>query len=376
MHIRDLIINPLREAARGDGKLASLQAGRACAALLVLLLHNSVYIFILDKYWGYDPAHKFFDFGQSGVMFFFVLSGFIISLIHRGDLGMPSRFASYAKKRFLRIYPFYWLVLAAIIPIYFIVPSFGLDYHRKASTILSSILLVYFDKELLSALAVAWTLYHEVLFYCLFSLAILHKRLGFLILGAWFLLSAASLAAGPMPFPLLFLASPVHLLFGMGMAACWAVSRGRVPVPGTLALLGVALFIGTGMEENYLDLLSYDGRNLLYGAASAIILAGLVTLERQGRLHVPALLQLMGNASYSIYLTHFTALSMLAKIFVAAGAREAVPVWLSYIAMAALAVAAGIAVHLLIERPLLRRLGRSLGARPAAAGAAAGGADL
>ena len=74
------------------------------------------------KYLEFDPSRRLFDFGHAGVEFFFVLSGFIILHIHWKDLGHPSRFSSFAGKRFLRIYPMYWLVLAAIIPVYFFSP--------------------------------------------------------------------------------------------------------------------------------------------------------------------------------------------------------------------------------------------------------------
>src|SRR5436190_1288571 len=116
--------------------MATLQAGRALAALLVVLYHNGLYIFALDKYWGADPSRGLFNFGHAGVEFFFVLSGFIIFYIHGKDLGVPSRFFSFIRKRFIRIYPIYWLVLAAIIPVYFLVPSFGFDYHRRIDTII------------------------------------------------------------------------------------------------------------------------------------------------------------------------------------------------------------------------------------------------
>ncbi len=343
----------------------SLQAGRALAALLVILYHNGLYIFALDKYWGYDPAGRLFNFGHAGVEFFFVLSGFIILHIHWKDLNQPSRFFSFARKRFIRIYPMYWLVLAAVIPVYFLVPSFGHPYHREAATILSSVALVYVDKNMWSEIAVAWTLYHEILFYFMFSLAILNKRFGLLALAAWLLASIFSLFAAPPPFLADYLASPLHLLFAMGMIACWLLRRHTIKAPAAFAIAGTALFIAAGLEEDYAGWLSENGRDIFYGLGSAVALLGWVEMERQGRLRVPAWLQLMGNASYAIYLTHFTALSLLAKLFTHFGAEQNLPPLLSYILLPVLVVLFGTATHLLIERPILRKLrGRRKPAAP------------
>jgi len=336
--------------------LTSVQAGRAIAALLVIFSHASLHIFALDKYWGYDPARHFFDFSHAGVEFFFVLSGFIILYIHQKDLGKPSRFFSYAMKRFLRIYPVYWIVMVAVMCVYFLVPSYGYPYHREIGTILSSILLVHINGNEKSELAVAWTLYHEILFYCFFALAIFNKRLGIVMMAAWMGASAATLMAKPDSYSIEFLFSPLELLFGMGMIACLVTKNIRIPSPRVLVLVGIAIFTAIAMEEDYIWWLSEIPRNLIYGFASALILIGIVQMEYQGHLKVPAPLLLMGNASYVTYLIHLTLLSFLAKMFIYMGAREALPALLSYFLISALAVCIGIAAHLWGERPLLRFL--------------------
>ena len=341
------------------GLLTSLQAGRAIAALLVILYHNGAYIFALDKYWGHDPSGHLFNFAHAGVEFFFVLSGFIILHIHWRDIDQPARLGNYAKKRFLRIYQLFWLVLAVIIPIYFIVPSFGHPFHREFSTILSSVTLIFLSNNDRTELAVAWTLYHEVLFYAFFALLIINRRIGSIALGLWFITSVYALTlAEPLPAPFAYLTSPLHLLFGMGMFACWLLHRRRIVAPSVLASTGIILFIAVGLEEDYVKYCSEDIRNICFGFASTLALIGLVALEQQNRLKVPALLTLIGNASYVIYLTHFTVLSLLAKIFIHVGAREMLPIWLCYLLLPALTIAFGILIHLAIEQPLLRLLNR------------------
>lgn len=164
-------------------KLTSIQACRGVAAMLVVLFHTNI-CFEHPKYWNGKPFGSVFDFGGAGVEFFFVLSGFIILHVHWFDLGRPQRVRRYLWKRFRRIYPIYWFVLLPLIPGYVLVHSWGYGFERDPLVIFSSIVLVPFGGEL-ATLAVAWTLYHEVLFYAAFAVAILNVRVGSFLLLIW-----------------------------------------------------------------------------------------------------------------------------------------------------------------------------------------------
>ncbi|MDM0002978.1 acyltransferase family protein [Variovorax sp. J22P240] len=67
-----------------------------------------------DKYFGEaaEPLQRLFVFGgAAGVAFFFVLSGFIIVLIHGREIGHPAQLWPYLRKRLARIYPTYLLTM-------------------------------------------------------------------------------------------------------------------------------------------------------------------------------------------------------------------------------------------------------------------------
>lgn len=345
--------------------LPSIQAGRGVAALLVVLVHNSVSIFALPKYWDLKPFGPIFDFGHAGVNFFFVLSGFIILHVHQDDLGRPGNVASYVGKRLRRIYPFYWLVLAAILPAFFLWQTFGKGYERDLGVIASSFLLVHFSSTN-TVLPAAWTLYHEMLFYAVFALMILTRRLGLAVFCVWMACCAYRLLSGGTAFPVEFYASPLNLLFAMGMACAWTIRKTRIRLPVFLAVAGAAFFTACGLEEVFVDALNQEWRDLLYGLGSASAILGLVELDRSGLVRVPGWFKLTGDASYAIYLVHFPLLSLLAKAFAVSGARERLPAGVSYVLMACLVVFAGIAAHLFIERPMLRALGAGR-TRPAGA---------
>ena len=110
------------------------------------------------------------------------------------------------------------------------------------------------------------------------------------------------------------------------------------------------------MEENYVLWLDDMHRNLIYGFGSALILVGVVHMERQGNLKAPDIFVLLGNASYVIYLINFTALSFLAKISVYMGARELLPASFTYILLSVVSVFIGVLVHIGIEKPFMRFL--------------------
>ena len=95
-------------------RLDGVQAARGAAALLVVLYHCGRML-SLPQYVGRIPLGNVFEFGHAGVDFFFVLSGFIIMHVHRGDLGRPGRFGRYAWRRATRIVPMYWVVTAIVV---------------------------------------------------------------------------------------------------------------------------------------------------------------------------------------------------------------------------------------------------------------------
>src|SRR5271165_5758308 len=97
-------------SSSAPGKLLPLELCRFLAAVLVACLHAGASI---DKYYDFD-IRVVRNFG-AGVDFFFVLSGFVMIYAHWYDIGRPDRVRRYCVKRFLRIYPPYWIITAIIV---------------------------------------------------------------------------------------------------------------------------------------------------------------------------------------------------------------------------------------------------------------------
>ena len=332
---------------------ASLQAGRGIAAVAVVVHHAADYLGD-PRFWANDWYTKHFEFGAFGVEFFFVLSGVVILLAHWEDQGEIHSLRNYAVRRIKRIYPVYWIVLAVALSVFHLKSTLGAGFERDGWVILSSILLIHLG-SLQTTIHVAWTLFHEIMFYALFGAVIVSRSFGYALLGLWFCASAAMLIA---PFGGPFLheyLSPLHLLFAFGMLIAVLIRTEIGLKPGMFLIAGILLLVyacGWTIQHGALPDMNCS---FLAGIASFFIVLDLMLFEREGRLKVPNLLNFLGDASYSIYLVHFPFLSITARVSFLLSQRIGAPLWLWLVLQVLLAVAVGIGFHLAIEKPLLRQ---------------------
>lgn len=338
----------------------SLQCGRACAALLVVLFHLGG-VFSLGKYFAIPAFGVPFAFGHAGVHFFFVLSGFIIFSVHRRDLSRPDRLLDYLRKRAVRIYPIYWIIFLAVFGLALASPSLRSSVPHDPMVILDSLLLVPQDPEIVGGtgapvLIVAWSLQYELLFYLSFALAILNRWLG---AGLVVLVLAIYLLPIPrLPFPASLLQSNMPLFFLSGALIAffnrWKFTERRWPA--LIAGTGVLGFVGLGILESTRGP-GPEIQDLGYGLASALMIFGFVKLEDLGVvIGGGPFIQLLGAASYALYLIHFPLISLLCKIAVLFGHRDVWTASLSYLLILGCCLGAAIALHRFVERPILRFL--------------------
>jgi peptidoglycan/LPS O-acetylase OafA/YrhL len=333
-------------------RLGGIEALRGVAASAVVAYHVARH---LNKAGGGTAGlTAATQFGHAGVDLFFVLSGFIILFVHRGDVGRPDRLRPYLARRFTRVVPIYWVALGATI-LLAAAGSHGLPEPRRV--VASMTLAPTFDEPILGP---AWTLQCEAVFYAVFAALIASRRAGLALLGGWACLLLASLAAGEeaLPPPV---AGPYALEFLLGMAAAWRLRAGLPAL--TCATAGAALFVAAALAE---DAGALDGYAPLaraaYGVPAALLIAGLAALERDGRLRPPAGLRALGSASYCIYLFQFVFIGVAWQLLIAGGGDQASAGLGAFAVLTAAAIGGGMATHRWIERPLLRLVRR----RPAA----------
>jgi len=346
---------------RSSRPLLGIQAARGVAALFVVLSHAE-HMLALPQYMGHVPLGGVFNFGNAGVDFFFVLSGFIIFFVHHADLGRPSSFARYARRRLTRIYPIYWVVTAVVI-------ALALCSAERAGRLdplplVASLLLVPHGQPPL--LGVAWTLQHEMLFYLFFAAVILSRRIGTALFGVWAAIVVIQILFAPDNPVIEFIGDAYHTQFFMGLFAAWLVLTDRVPAPLTLAIIGTLAFfaIGVGELTGFIPATNSVTR-LFFGTAATLVVAGLAAAEQQGRLRVGRIAAFLGGASYALYLVHTIAIGLMARLLGMLDLFTGMPDWLAVGIATVSAVLAGCLVHIWVEQPLLRALRPASARRPA-----------
>lgn len=349
----------------GSGILPGIQYLRGFAAILVVIWHGNWLISIPPSY-GYSPFNLA-EMGLFGVAIFFVISGFIITIVSLG----PERasLGEFFARRFVRIIPFMWVCVAAYNLI-----SFAASGRPDPGPALRAMTLWPIG-ELRPH--VVWTLRHEFIFYILFALTMLRARPRPLILAAWFVAPVLWYAAARCWSPGLLQPDDTiaallavvlygnvmmpNLQFGagFGLGLLWLNSSKAVrPLlsPAFSITLGATIactaLVGVMLSEN--DGLRALGWTLF---ATIVVWLGIVSTDRGGPLHVLGML--LGNASYSIYLSH--ALVLVVLIQGSARMHNPLPAWLFLTAAVLSSIVAGVVIHWYVEQPLvgyLRRLGR------------------
>lgn len=331
----------------GQGhRLGSLQAGRAVAALAVVAHHAAsgtlAFVGPLPSAIA-GPA----SFGWVGVDFFFVLSGFIIFYSANASSHSTGAASRFFPHRLVRVYAPYLPVSLTLILAYGLMPS--LSGSNRDWNLLTSLTLLPLPYP--PALSIAWTLQHEMLFYCIFAVSFYRGRL-FLALAAWaaaILLSATTGIGADGPFHLIL--APQNFDFMLGIAAAILAPRSSVLRSWICALVMMAAFAAwwaTGPDAN--------PSTVLLGVGMAALIVLLVRLEIAGRLRVPPWLVMIGAASYSIYLVHSPVLSVTQRVFGHLGFRN--DACLALALGAGISIAAGIAYHFAIEKQVIRILRR------------------
>lgn len=350
----------------------SLQAFRGLAALVVVFYHARGAI-SQPKYFGDSALGLSFIFGGTlGVDFFFVLSGFIIFWIHAKDFGHPQRLGAYLHKRALRIYPTYWIIFAAVCCAALFIAPLRQTMPTDAWMFIRALFLLPIDPATVGGvgapvLTVAWSLQFELAFYLFIALAIVSPRVCLIAVALW----ACNLVAcaGECRFPSAFFADTRILLFALGGATAWLCratgNRRGAPLPRWTAplslALGALLFVA-GATWDTLGIAhgqppAFNAILAVYGSASALSIFGAVKIEDTGRAFGgQRAWQLLGGASYALYLIHYPIVSLVTKAMIRIGLHGVTGAIVTLAAAVCVSVTVAVAFHLRIEQPLLRAL--------------------
>ncbi len=327
-----------------------LQILRFVAAMLVAVMHitQSISIHITGQgesvYWGT---------GAVGVDIFFVISGFVMALSTAGVPGQDGARGAAAwvfmKRRILRIVPLYWFYTLLKVALLIAVPALAFKSTIVPAHLAASLAFIPTMAPwglVQPTLPVGWTLNFEMLFYLVFAAAIAlgAPRIRFcllvflsIFLGSRFVEATA----------LTFYAQSIIFEFIIGVAFAQMLLRfGSGPWLAGVALLvaGTLFTFGLGWDAN-------SDRLFPWGVGAAAIVLGTLWLERAiDKAPFAKPLAFLGDASYSIYLSHTFVVPACVIALKKLGVMEPTVVF----AVTTLAViAAGAASYVWLEQPML-----------------------
>lgn len=303
------ITRPIPPAPR---RIVFLDWFRAVAAPIVMYSHV-VGVFLASKHntpwistqlnvFVANPLHLAMDFGNVGVVVFFLVSGFIVT-----HTGMTEPLGAFAVKRLLRIYP----ALIAAVLLSVVIRGIGgtvLETGQSTTTSVWSVLsnltlLNYLLNPQIILLAVGWTLIIEVLFYLLLAggLPMLKRWPGWTILGELVLVLVIVLTARTFGENFFLFAVAVSYLPALLLGQCiWALWTGRVPSWAGLLLCGGCWGLYVLADVRQLGRLNTSYNLTL--ALAAILFA--VLLLAEPKLRPNRVVTILADRSYSLYLLH------------------------------------------------------------------------
>lgn len=338
-------------------RIHNIQVLRAFAALAVVFFHL---VKVETKYGGGEGVlSPLFEFGMSGVDLFFVISGYIMAstTMNRATGWRPS--LDFLMRRFTRIYPPYAFFSLLVLVVYSYQPTWVNSSQGNRVDLWASFLLL--PSATLPLLMVGWTLVHEMYFYFMLALLgiVLTRRTMPWGVALWavVVIVGSSIVNPTSPWTSVWL-HPLTIEFIMGYLLAKIVRKtlflemGIKMATGLLVVLSVGVFQTYRMHTGNFEPTGWF-RVLMFGVPSAALVyvaAGSTALR--GRLAM--WLGKVGDASYSLYLTHLLSLSALGRLWKSVASPKAWDNWIGVPVLLVFSVAVSLWAYRWIEKPLLR----------------------
>ena len=336
-----------------------IQVLRGVASLLVVLLHTTKNV---NEKLNTTFLFDFFSFGGAGVDIFFVLSGFIITYTSAKGLTNKEKLKPFVRKRIIRIYPTYWIIITGFLLLQILFPSFyRIPYDWGFNNFFATYLLLP-NHAMVNG--VSWTLVYEIFFYLLFSL-------GFLIPNKkWFYYFLFAYSICIILLPVLgynfedgnawlnLISFPMNLEFFMGVLAALVIPGLNAKLAKPLIIIGSTLFLLGGiLSNNHFTLFNNAfNRVILFGVPSFLLIIAVVKLEITKNVEAPLILLLLGEASYSIYLLHLPIVAAATVILAKLDISNGLILHISLLIIIAIICFVGILFFKWVEKPIINKL--------------------
>lgn len=319
----------------------SINALRFVAALAVVIHHSLT---------AFGAPLTRVQVGSAGVDVFFVISGFVIGIAGRRE--KPVDFIAH---RFIRIFPVYWISTV----VYMIYRYFEFGEAFNTSHFLHSIVLVpdFSVPNWGPIYYPAWTLCFEMTFYVVYGmvLAIASRHVNLFVAAVF-----ATMAAIHIPVPFVhggIFRTDLCIEFVAGLLLAEIIARGAT-VPRAVGNLAFVLAT-VGFVMNPLD--PTWTRAVGWGVPSLLLAVGMLSLEGQRWLR-SRIVVLSGSCSYALYLFQVPAMEGVVRASSSFSFYLDHHVIVRELILIPVAIAAGVSMHIFVEKPMTRFL-RGLWAR-------------
>ena len=274
----------------------------------------------------------------------------------------PSQFAV---RRIERIVPLYWTVTMVVLCISLAMPSLTKGGINVGHALGSFFFIPVPDPvtggetdHIQPIIPQGWTLNYEMAFYAIFTTLLFLKSRQLRLLAVIAILAAtASLSLLQMDSKTVlgFYSNDIvfEFAFGVILGALWKSQQWREHSVGLPSLV----FVSIALVASVVILDSYSVRLFRWGVPAGLAVLLALMLERYTVVRRSPTLLLLGDASYSIYLTHGITLTAVAVIWKKLHLVEGEYRYLGFVILGSLMAALmGVCCYLSFERPLNRRL--------------------
>ncbi len=349
--------------ARENGRLAELDLLRFLAALAVVAFH---YLVAYASVWGDRPAELFpavapvAGRGILGVELCFIISGFVILMTVWGKgLG------AFARSRLVRLYPAYWLSLAAVAALYGLTGAKALDPKLSTGEYLLNATMFQRLFKVTDASGVYWSLWAELRFYLLMAILVIvgvtyGRVLAFC--GIWLaaalalkLLQHGDVAVPPVITETVMPDYAPYFVAGMGLYLVH--KHGHAWLPWIYVAAGYVMSLDSALARVHRRIDAAGFKNMPVTDTSVIIaitiVFALMALAATGllRLKPSRTLTALGGITYPLYLFH-----SIVAVAVIPVLRGDLPPWIVACCATLIAVLLSYLVYVFAERPIQRIL--------------------
>ncbi|RUQ34012.1 MAG: acyltransferase [Candidatus Competibacteraceae bacterium] len=346
-------------------KFENIQALRGVAVLLVVFCHLQA---IEQKY---SPGATFLpdwlDYAIASVDLFFVISGFVIATVTRGQFQSLSKAGHFIFQRVTRIYPPYWFYSTLVLIIWLYKPEMVNAGQGHQINLLASFLII--PQDLLPLVMVGWTLIHEMYFYIVITvmMPIIPERIFPVLLVLWTLIVISGFlyfitnCDGNYSATVRVIFHPLTLDFIGGAAAALLLNSRILNNDRVIIAIVISIFLCSVIWFNInQSVLKIEGllRVLLFGIPSLLVVYAAARSEINGTAYFPKSMIKIGDASYSIYLSHVLVLSALGRIWAKMATTGATAHVIMLVVMLLATISVGLLSYRWIEIPILNSIRR------------------